>query len=152
MFRKILLIFITVFFISDNSLKALLALMVLSISLYFQRKLNPFNSKELNKLELSSSIVSLSTLYFGFFNYLVQSTSTKIILFLIVSVANAYFLLYWGYKMVLVNISKFHLWLKCFIKKICPNYLAQYKRFYSASIAFFLIFYHLKSNFIRFKT
>ena len=137
MFRKILLIFITVFMISNNSLKALLALLVLSISLYFQKKLNPFNTDELNTLELRSSMVSLSTLYFGFFNYLVKADATKIILFIIVFSVNAYFLLYWGFKILLVNVTKLHMCLKSFIKRFFPRFLPGYKKFFSSSIYIF---------------
>ena len=131
MFRKILLIFISVFLVSNNSLKALLALLVLSVSLYYQRKLNPFNSPELNTMELRSSIVSLSTLYFGFFNYLVKTNETKILLFLIVVFVNLYFLVYWGFKILLVNISKLHLMIKSLIKRFFPRFLPGYKKFFS---------------------
>ena len=137
MFRKIILIFISVFLISNNSLKALLALFVLAVALYFQRKLCPFNSEELNTMELRSSVVSLSTLYFGFFNYLVKADATKIILFLIVAFVNTYFLVYWGYKMVLVNISKFHLCFKAILKRYLPRFLPQYKSFFKSSHIFF---------------
>lgn len=138
MFRKIILIFITVFLISNNSLKALLALLILSISLYFQKRLSPFNSEELNTMELRSSIVSLTTLYFGFFNYLVKSQATRVILFLIVIFVNAFFLGYWGMKMLLVNISKLHLCLKFLVKKYFPTYLGTYKNFFSRSSFFFV--------------
>lgn len=140
MFRKILLIFITVFLLSNNSLKALLALLILSLSLFFQHKLNPFNSEDLNKMEFRSSIVSLFTLYFGFFNYLVKAQATRIILFLIVALVNAYFLAYWGFKMLLINISKLHLCFKSIIKKYFPSYTKTYKKFFSASNKYFNFF------------
>jgi len=144
MFRKILLIFISVFLISNDSLKALVALLILSISLYVQRKLNPFNTDDLNTMELRSTLVSLSTLYFGFFNYLVSSDATQAILFLIVVVVNAYFLLYWGFKMVLVNISKLHLCFKALLKRFLPRYLLLYKAFFKASnFNLFGFFFHI---------
>lgn len=133
MFKKIILTFIAVFFLSNNLLKALWALLILAFCLYLQIKVCPFESYELNTMELRSSIVSISTLFFGLLNYLIDNEGTQIILFFIVISVNTYFLFYWGYRMILVNIGKLHLCLKGFIKQFFPNYLNYYKDFFRSS-------------------
>lgn len=133
MFKKIVITFIAVFLISNNLLKAMWAILVLCFSVFLQIKINPFDSEELNTMELRSSIVSLGTLFFGLLNYLVDSNGTKIILFFIVAFLNAFFLGFWGLRMILVNISKLHLCFKAFLKRFFPSYTKDYKRFFSAS-------------------
>lgn len=145
MFRKIILIFITVFLLSSNSIKALLALIILYTSLYFQRKFNPFNIDELNRMEFRSSMASIFTLYFGLLNYLVESRTSKIILFLGVSFVNTYFLVHWTFKMILLNFSKWHFCIKYILKRFFPEYLAEYKKFFNLSK--YILNYNVKDFF-----
>lgn len=133
MFRKIILIFITVLLLSNNSIKAFLALIILYTSLYFQKKFNPFNIEELNIMEFRSSLASIFTLYFGLLNYLVKTEISKLILFIAVSFVNTYFLVYWAFKMLLLNFSKWHFCIKCILKRFFPKYLDEYKKFFNLS-------------------
>lgn len=135
MYRKILLIFI-VAFINNNSLKTLLALLTLAISVFLQKKFLPLSTNELNQVELLSSIAALTTLYFGFLNFLQNSNATKIIIICIVSAVNGFFLFYWFWKMILFNLSELHSCLKIVLKRFFPRLFQKYNSFFIQSLIF----------------
>ena len=115
MYRKILIIFISVFFTLNVASKALIVLLVLGVSIYLQSTRKPFVTEDLNELELRSTVVSLSTIYFALFNYMTDAELTKVLMMGIVVLTNAYFLYYLCFKMVSVNIELLR---KCL--KFCP--------------------------------
>ena len=101
MYRKILLITITVFEISQiHIIQALNFILLLLISIYLQNNNRPYNSAELNNMEMQALNIAAITIYFGLY-YISKSirTSVQILLFIFIVLGNGYFLLYWLYFM-----------------------------------------------------
>jgi len=83
------------------TVQALSLLAVILVSLFLQLQVCPFFSKKFNRLEVKSILVSAITIYAGLFyqteNIIECYTATevKILLFVAIIAANAYFLLSW---------------------------------------------------------
>lgn len=123
MYRKIAIIFISVFLESFGVItQALVVFIVLILFLILNIKLKPFTFEVLNDMEMMSIITSILTVYCGLFYLSDQSTSTttstarnlasdssndlnlsfetRFFLFLIIIISNMLFFSYWAYKMV----------------------------------------------------
>ena len=101
MYRKILLITITVFKVWQvRVLQALNLIIVLLASIYLHHTYKPYNSRELNNMEMHALNISALTIYFGLY-YLSKSIDNfvKILLFIFIILGNSYFILYWIYFM-----------------------------------------------------
>ena len=101
MYRKILLITITVFKISQaRVLQALNLIIVLLASIYLHHSYRPYNSSQLNNMEMQALNIAAITIYFGLY-YLSKSISEaiKILLFIFIILGNSYFICYWIYYM-----------------------------------------------------
>ena len=99
MYRKIILISISVFLSSQAvMIQALTVVIVLVLSLYLQYASRPYNSTELNHMEIEALFTATITIYCGLY-YLSNGISeeVKLILFLVIVLGNAYFILYWIY-------------------------------------------------------
>ena len=77
------------------------------VSFYLQEVMKPYDTAELNALELRSIIVSGVTIYSGLY-YLTDdlNTFTKIFFFALICLANAYFLFFWVFGLVAAGIDK----------------------------------------------
>ncbi len=115
MYRKIFIIFISVFFQFNAGAKALMVLLILGVSIYLQSTRRPFVNKDLNELELRSTVVSLSTIYFALFNYLTDANLARFLMMFIIISTNIYFLYYMFFKMLSAKASLLR---DCF--KFCP--------------------------------
>ena len=101
MYRKVLIISIVTFLANISaSFQALSIFLLLNLSVFLHLKLQPYVSEVLNHMETESLITSAVTVYCGLF-YLTQDTAGpfQIVLFVMIVVGNAYFILYWGYWM-----------------------------------------------------
>ena len=102
MYRKILLISISVFLSSQAvMIQALTVVIVLVLSLYLQYASRPYNSNELNHMETEALFTATITIYCGLY-YLSNSIGEelKLVLFLVIVIGNAYFIFYWIYYML----------------------------------------------------
>ena len=121
MYRKIIIIFISVFLSEFGTItQALVVFLVLILFLILNIKLKPFAFEVLNDMEMLSIITSILTVYCGLYflsdnpevynssddsvssadNGLRLSTATKFILFLVILISNLVFFSYWTYKML----------------------------------------------------
>lgn len=122
MYRKILLITITVFKLSQaRVLQALNLIIVLLASIYLHHSYRPYNSSQLNSMEMQSLNIAAITIYFGLY-YLSKSISEaiKILLFIFIIVGNSYFISYWVFyigKSLIDIFLKFFPRLKSFFKR-----------------------------------
>ena len=98
LYRKVALICSAVFFNSVSTMiQALSVLAVLLICLFLQLAVKPFAMPNFNTLELKSLFVSLITIYAGlYFEANSMNQVLSILIFLLILLANAYFLLGWG--------------------------------------------------------
>lgn len=97
LYRKVALICSAVFFNSVSTLvQALSVLAVLLICLFLQLAVSPFAVSNFNLLEVKSLLVSLVTIYSGlYFEANSMNHTLNILIFLLILLANAYFLLGW---------------------------------------------------------
>jgi hypothetical protein len=116
LYRKVLIITFSVFLATVSvSIQVLSVLMLLIMAFIMQMKKTPYVTPVLNALELRAILVEAVTLYCGlFFLTTVGDTTAQLALFLVIVLANAYFLLYWPLKtckagcvLVIEKISKF---------------------------------------------
>ena len=107
LYRKIMIICCSVFLITISvNIQALTVMIILLVSLHVQNAYTPYSHPDLNKMEVRSILVSAVTIYCGL--YFLTGTlgnNTKLIFFFIIVIANAYFLLYWLFKLFGVGIS-----------------------------------------------
>lgn len=75
-------------------------LVILIFSLHIQNQIKPFKLYELNQMEIRAILVAFVTIYCGMY-YLTDelNDASKIILFIVMLLANLYFLVYWCVKM-----------------------------------------------------
>eukprot|EP00347_Sterkiella_histriomuscorum_P007237 403349735 len=118
MYRKIVLIFISVFISAYGVVaQALIVFIVLIVFMIINSKKYPFATLPLNDLETLSLITSMITVYCGLFfvsntkqsqidsdpelksKALQLSESTQIFFFVVIVVSNIIFFTYWGFKM-----------------------------------------------------
>ena len=122
MYRKILLITISVFMASEAViLQALNVILMLIASLYLQYSNKPYNSTELNNMEMQALCIAAITIYSGLY-YLTKSIGEeiKVALFIAILLGNSYFLLYWIFYMIHALIDM--------VVKIFPQLKAKFKR------------------------
>ena len=102
MYRKILIICVIVF-IADIStaVQGLTVTLILIFSLFIQYEIGPYNSNELNHMEVEALITASLTIYCGLY-YLTQDIGEifKLVLFIIIVFCNCYFLILWLYWMI----------------------------------------------------
>ena len=101
MYRKILLITITVFEIFQTRvLHALNLILVLMSFIYLHHAYRPYNSNQLNSMEMQALNIAAITTYFGLY-YLSKNIGheIKILLFILIVLGNSYFICYWVYYM-----------------------------------------------------
>ncbi|CAG9321997.1 unnamed protein product [Blepharisma stoltei] len=99
-YRKIAIICCSVFLSTVSvNIQALTTLFILIACLYFQCKIKPYNGDDLNRLEAISISASAVTIYCGMY-YLTGSLDwfTELIFFIVIILANSYFVIYWGIK------------------------------------------------------
>ena len=99
-YRKLLIVSILVFVNKDfGSIQGLTLCVVLVLSIVMQHKFKPYNSKELNKLELYSLSTALLTNFCGLY-YLNKDLSEqmKLFLFYLIFTSNILYLAYWSYR------------------------------------------------------
>ena len=98
LYRKILIISCSVFIanLASVNIQALTVLILLIISLVMQLNFSPYSGKELNTMEVRSILVSTVTIYCGLY-YLTGDLDyvSRVIFFIIIVVANIYFLYIW---------------------------------------------------------
>ena len=122
MYRKILLIMITVFKISQaHVLQALNLIIVLIASIYLHYIYSPYNLSELNNMEMQALNIAALTIYFGLY-YLSKSIGKEIqiLLFVFILLGNSYFIFYWIYYMGKAGINVFI--------KFFPRFRSLFKR------------------------
>ena len=97
LYRKVLMIAAFVFLASVSiTVQSLTVLAILLLSLFLQILINPFYERSLNRLEIKSILVSAITIYSGLYYSTGQlGFSVNILLFVIIVLANAYFLMSW---------------------------------------------------------
>ena len=107
LYRKILLVSALVFLASVSAaIQAQTVLAVLLLSVIYQIHISPFAVSAMNTLEVKSIFVSLVTIYCGLYyessaiGTSHTDTSTKIALFLLILIANGYFLGSWVAKIL----------------------------------------------------
>lgn len=108
LYRKVLVIFFSVFMSSAVTAQALTALILLLLSFLMQYSLRPYISKELNNIELKSILTATITIYCGLY-YLTQQIEqvTKYFLFVLLISFNLYFILSWlwaAFSQVFLNL------------------------------------------------
>ena len=95
------MISISVFMVNtSNLLQALTIVLVLFIALYMQYSQNPYNTKQLNFMELEAVTTATVTSYCGLY-YLSKSLDSyfQTLLFCVILFGNLYFIIYWLYYM-----------------------------------------------------
>lgn len=95
------MISISVFMVNtSNLLQALTIVLVLFIALYMQYSQNPYNTKQLNFMELEAVTTATVTIYCGLY-YLSKSLDSyfQTLLFCVILFGNLYFIIYWLYYM-----------------------------------------------------
>uniref|UniRef100_UPI001952D247 hypothetical protein n=1 Tax=Mammaliicoccus sciuri TaxID=1296 RepID=UPI001952D247 len=96
MYRKILIICCSVFLNDIAMTQALTVMILLLLSLYLQMRYQPYNSPELNQIELRSILVASATIYCGLFFLANQlGEEWKLVLFCVILGLNVYFLFSW---------------------------------------------------------
>jgi predicted outer membrane repeat protein len=96
MYRKIFIICCSVFLGEVVLTQALTVMIFLLLSLHFQMRYQPYNTPELNQMELRSILVSSVTIYSGLYFLANQiGEGWKLVLFCVILVVNVYFLLSW---------------------------------------------------------
>jgi hypothetical protein len=101
LYRKILIICCSVFLGNMSiPIQALTVMLLLIFTLHLHHEFQPFMNDELNQCESRSILVSAITIYCGLY-YLTGHLDyyTRLWLFVVIVVANVYFLFYWGRKM-----------------------------------------------------
>jgi hypothetical protein len=120
LYRKILIIIFAVFFTNISiPVQALCVMLVLIVSFILQMKKNPYVTPVLNDLELRGILTGTLTIYCGLF-FLTSSmeSDTKIGLFAVIILANAYFIVYWLIKMCKAGCELFLAWLPKVSRKL----------------------------------
>ena len=101
MYRKIFMISIAVFFNQVSAaIQGLTIVLIIIISLFMQYEFKPFNSSELNHLELESLMTATLTLYCGLYYLDGIDKTLELILFLIIAAGNIFFCVLWLYWMM----------------------------------------------------
>ncbi|CAG9330615.1 unnamed protein product [Blepharisma stoltei] len=107
LYRKILIVCCSVFLANiSTSIQALTIMMLLLFCVYFQSIVQPYDGDALNEMEVRSILVAAVTIYCGLY-YLTGSLDfySKTIFFILICVANIYFLYYWLKKMFGVSLQ-----------------------------------------------
>jgi predicted outer membrane repeat protein len=102
MYRKILIICVIVFIAEvSTAVQGLTVALLLIFSLFIQYEVGPYNSDELNHMEIEALITATLTIYCGLY-YLTEDIGEvfKIILFVIIVCGNSYFIVLWFYWML----------------------------------------------------
>jgi len=113
LYRKVLIIVFAVFFTNISiPVQALCVMLVLIIAFILQMQKSPYLTPTLNDLELRGILTGTLTIYCGLF-FLTSGldSDTKLVLFVIILAANAYFLVYWLFKTCKASCELFLLWL-----------------------------------------
>ena len=97
LYRKIGLVGAAVFLAPMSvRVESLTILAILLVAVYLQLRYQPYNEPTLNKLEIKSILVSAVTIYAGlYYDTRSMSTVVNMLLFVLIIVANAYFLITW---------------------------------------------------------
>jgi hypothetical protein len=113
LYRKVLIIVFAVFFTNISvPMQALCVMLVLIVAFILQMKKNPYVTPVLNDLELRGILTGTMTIYCGlFFLTSGMDSDTKIGLFAVILLANAYFLVYWLIKTCRASCELFLIWL-----------------------------------------
>ena len=146
MYRKIIIILIIVLLNSSVETKGLLVLFIMGVSLFIQERTRPFIFDELNILEYRSLMVSMSTLYFGLFNFVAISEATRVLLITISIVLNIFFLQKWFIGILIAN----SILVKRIISRFCPTIRDFWDRVEKGFIFFLIIFKKKIEKFFRF--
>ena len=107
-YRKIGIIFISEFFVWSVGTKALLVLMILFISLWYQARDNPFITEDLNSLDFQATVFSFCTLLSGLFTFDLQNSIAAMIFMLLIFLLNFFFLYVWMRRMLVLNKDIFY--------------------------------------------
>lgn len=122
--RKVLIAFISIFLTSQGTmLQSLVLFIVLIVSIFINFKVNPYNERKINRLEIISLIALIVTVYCGIFflsarnpskleyirgkdcktasNLVTLSQSKKWLLFLAIILSNGLFAGLWLFRLVL---------------------------------------------------
>ena len=113
MYRKIFIIFISVFLETYGAMsQALMVFMFLIVSLSMNMKYRPFLLPALNSLEDLSLVTSTVSIYAGLYFLGLSATlgeGMKVFLFFVILAANLFFLLFWIYHFLLQFKKRFRL-------------------------------------------
>jgi hypothetical protein len=118
-FRKLGIISCAVF-LSNYSIymQALSTFIFIAFGFIIQLKFQPYNLKQLNKMEIRSIVVSAVTIYGGLF-FMTDDLNEfwKIIVFVVMVLSNLAFLYYWGYYTLGYYVGTLCIKLNCWKKK-----------------------------------
>jgi len=105
LYRKVTIIAITVFLGNVSTyVQALSALLVILAAFALQSKHAPYIESAMDELELRGILVGGATVYGGLYSLSGDLSSWALIsIFILIVGLNAYFLAYWGYRVVLAN-------------------------------------------------
>ena len=126
-YRKILLIFIIKFISWSGASKALLMILFLWVSLWYQANDNPYLTNDLNSVDFKATFVSFVTIFSGLLSYETRRMGMEIIVIIVVFFFNLLFLYYWIRRMLIIKLPLYMdlKYLKCFssfFKKMLPEY------------------------------
>jgi len=97
LYRKIAIVSVSVFLAPMSvRVESLTILAILLAAVYLQLRYQPYNEETLNKLEIKSILVSAVTIYAGlYYDTHSMSTVLNLLLFILIVMVNAYFLVTW---------------------------------------------------------
>ena len=126
-YRKIFLIFIIEYISWNSSSKALLMILILWISLWYQAKDNPYLTSDLNSIDFKATFVSFVTIFAGLLSFQTDRAGVQIIVIIVVFFFNLLFLYYWLRRILIIKLPLYMdlKYLKClvpFFKKMLPEY------------------------------
>jgi len=126
-YRKILLIFIIKYISWSASAKALLMILFLWVSLWYQAKDNPYLTSDLNSVDFKATFVSFVTIFAGLLSFETQRIGVEVIVIIVVFFFNLLFLYYWIRRMLIIKLPLYInlKYLKClqpFFTKMLPEY------------------------------
>ena len=126
-YRKIFLIFIIKYMTLNSSAKALLVILLLWISLWYQAKDNPYLTTDLNSVDFKATFVSFVTIFAGLLSYHTNRKTVQVSVIIVVFFFNLLFLYYWIRRILIIKLPLYMnlKYFKCFVpffKKMLPEY------------------------------
>ena len=105
MYRKVLIVFVSIIFDLGVMVRASFLLLISGISLHFTSNKKPFSVTDLNELELKSNLAALITIYSGMMYMNIDHELSKALFFLILMFTNMGFVFFWVKSLVVIFLS-----------------------------------------------